>query len=1032
MRIDINDEFNRVAAQNTQSSVNSPSAAKNVSSNNLSVILENGVTDGYIENDKKISAEESNNSEDFENKQKQQQLCALANSMNEKELEQIKEDTDSIEDEDVDVLVTVHDKIIMKLEAFCDDFDSGMIEEFSDEELDAISSMGGNAALWARKLKEGNIPITEYNISNIQAALEMAGQINNISAEAKAYFLQNPDKSISIKSLYISSYSTSVNNTTSGNHKFYSTEAVGYVTQNSVGDDFSKVAGQVEEMLSKAGINVDEHVMENAKWLYDMQLPVNEENINRLEQLNKIEFPLTEEYLSDYITDAIKGGELPVDASIIGETVSSIIDKSKNAADVINNTVDDDIKAAIAAFGEDFTVGDLKDVKSGNVSSAAEQISDEDIVYVTVRRQVEEIRLQMTVESFAIMEKNGIDIDTSSLTQLIENLKKIEANYSAMQLTGASVDASEENIALLAEINNTVANIGNYHAGLISVVAFESEEMLLSEIDSRGASFSEKYKKAESAYETVMTKPRADMGDSIKKAFRNVDDILDEMNIEKTSDNQRAVRILGYNNIEITEENIDKVKSVDSSVNRMISHMNPSTVIKMIRDNFNPLNHSVDEINERIDMYQEDSNVSQEKYSEFLWKMEQHKEITDSEREAYIGIYRLLNQIDKSDGALVGALVAQGAGITMENLLSASRTRKHSAMDVKVDDDFSGYDSKLDKSISEQIEKGFSPDKQKFYANLAAKTLENISADGIEQALSNNDLGNMSFEQFAEAVQNMAENSDIENEYLKYQLENFREIAQNADKQILNLLSSFDLPASINNIEAVHMMLNQSGGWMKKLFFDENTRNDELIEKAEQLFENMGVSDNFETEYEEFVQDAKSFVERQTDEEADTYIDVKTNKLITSCLNITVSMAREELYQVPVEIDGEFTAINLKFRLNTNEQQKVSISMNTTKFGVVNAEFTISSGKVRGLVIASDSEGCTVLKDANELLEESVSSNTGLTISDISYVNNKESSSNDIFNTKDDSQNKKASSKELYQFAKAFIETVKSVIEFAG
>ena len=33
------------------------------------------------------------------------------------------------------------------------------------------------------------------------------------------------------------------------------------------------------------------------------------------------------------------------------------------------------------------------------------------------------------------------------------------------------------------------------------------------------------------AYETMMTKPRSDLGDSIKKAFRNVDEILKDNNI---------------------------------------------------------------------------------------------------------------------------------------------------------------------------------------------------------------------------------------------------------------------------------------------------------------------------------------------------------------------------------------------------------------------------------------------------------------------------------------------------------------------
>ena len=68
-----------------------------------------------------------------------------------------------------------------------------------------------------------------------------------------------------------------------------------------------------------------------------------------------------------------------------------------------------------------------------------------------------------------------------------------------------------------------------------------------------------------------MTAPRSDLGDSIRKAFSNVDDILTDMSLEKTSENQRTVRILAYNNMEITPENIEKVKEADRQVSAVVN-----------------------------------------------------------------------------------------------------------------------------------------------------------------------------------------------------------------------------------------------------------------------------------------------------------------------------------------------------------------------------------------------------------------------------------------------------------------------------
>ena len=73
----------------------------------------------------------------------------------------------------------------------------------------------------------------------------------------------------------------------------------------------------------------------------------------------------------------------------------------------------------------------------------------------------------------------------------------------------------------------------------------------------------------------LMTAPRKDMGDSIQKAFRNVDDILEDLGLETNDSNRRAVRILGYNNMEITQDSIQSVKEADMQVTGVIRRMTP-------------------------------------------------------------------------------------------------------------------------------------------------------------------------------------------------------------------------------------------------------------------------------------------------------------------------------------------------------------------------------------------------------------------------------------------------------------------------
>ena len=159
------------------------------------------------------------------------------------------------------------------------------------------------------------------------------------------------------------------------------------------------------------------------------------------------------------------------------------------------------------------------------------------------------------------------------------------------------------------------------------------------------------------------------------------------MSLDKTLENQRAVRILAYNRMEITAENIERVKEADKQVTAVIEKLTPKNVLQMIRDGVNPLEKTFGELEsyfaENPQSYEEEA----EDYSRFLYQLEQKKDITENERKAYIGIYRMVHQIEREDGAAVGAVVNIGAELQFSTLLAASRSRRTSHMDWKVSDD---------------------------------------------------------------------------------------------------------------------------------------------------------------------------------------------------------------------------------------------------------------------------------------------------------------------------------------------------------
>lgn len=300
----------------------------------------------------------------------------------------------------------------------------------------------------------------------------------------------------------------------------------------------------------------------------------------------------------------------------------------------------------------------------------------------------------------------------------------------------------------MAETMDVFAELKQQPAYVIGQVDADDS---VQEIHDAGAQMQRAFAQANESYETLMTAPRSDMGDSITKAFSNVDDILQDLQLDTSETNRRAVRILAYNNTEITPENIMEVKALDEQMQRAFSNMKPAVTLEMIRRGENPLDMTMEQLNQAAqEIQQENGTQEQERFSKYLWKLEQNHEISEEERSSYIGIYRLIAQVEKGDGAALGFLMNQGSDVTMRNLLHAVRSEKKSGLDYQVDDDFDGVDSTAEgPKIDEQISAAFQQ-------NCLRDVMEHISPEKLSR-LGEEKWQNMSPEQLAEALRQMDE-----------------------------------------------------------------------------------------------------------------------------------------------------------------------------------------------------------------------------------------------------------------------------------
>lgn len=905
--------------------------------------------------------------------ERKNQMVVLSNTTSAEDYAKMQEEGFSLDETTSNTIVTETDKIKAQLAKAGVDI-SIFGDDLSMEQLEAIAGSTELAIQLAQTMQQADLPCTEENMKEAMEAIKLANMLEAPSDGAVKYLLDNGMEP-TIENLYKAEYS--------GNYQMNENPSI----------DIAPFAKQIERIICQAGLSVDEQTMAESKWMLENDIPLNEENLRYVNALRNMTLPMDEQALMKSIAATISEGKRPQDAMMISQY--TLAEQAENALSVVQNATDADLSYVINR-GMDVTVQNLAYAIAAREASA-EQASDdaqvadaeaasevdevsgegaaeqngytkEGLALIAARRQLEEIRLVMTAEANYALLKKGIQIDTQPLAQLVEELKAVENSYYENLLRGQGVEATEENVSLFRETTEKVSDLKNAPAYVLGMK--EIRTATVNEVHGEAKVLQDTFARANERYETLMTAPRADLGDSIQKAFRNVDDILMDLGLETSEANRRAVRILGYNQISITTESVAEMKAVDEEVQRTFRNLTPATVIEMIRRGVNPLDMDFASINETAEqIVTESGKEEKQKFSEFLWKLEQNNAITEEERASYIGTYRLMHQVEQSDGAVIGALVNQGADITMRNLMMAVRSGWHSGkMDYSVDEDFgvrenSGY---MGTSITDQIETAY----QK---NCLKDALDTLTPNKMRQVMMQDAAWeNMTPEELKEALQQVeADEVPLDLAYAKEQLAQLAQSA-NVTEDIYAVLEKYDIPNTMSNILAMEAMLKNRNGMFRQIFgkgvkdADEKAGADDIEEMRQEVLDAFGEAISAPEEMAEAQEKlgvlAENVMRGMIESDNVTSIDVREMRLMSAQLSINNVLAKEEQYSVPVMVGDGVVSVSLKIVRGADKKGIVDITMESALRGKIAATFQAKEQGVTGLV-ATDS------KETRELLE---------------------------------------------------------------
>ncbi len=936
-------------------------------------------------------------------------------------------------------------------------------KENLDKKLEAVENManyGTAAKKIVEKLIESGLPVTEANIARIATAMEMASAALNISDKSMNYLIKN-NLEPTIENIYKAQYSGS------------------YSQKQEITDQvYESLKGQVNEIIDNAGLEVNEENIRSARWLINHQLPLSENTLWSYRDLKQLQNNNNEITILDKAVEAFVSGKAP-EAASLGNAAA---EQARNYITAFGAISDEAIKAAVK--NNENGQANYRELRNAQRQSVQQDLSTDreqfkaaeadgseefeaeagsiDIKTITVRRQLEEIRLKLTLDSGQQLIRQGFKLDTDSLSKIVDGLKEVEDRYYKNLLKEGNAAVDADNVQVLKDSLKGVEDLKAMPSYILGSTLSNRNIESVNGLLSAGTECRNTLDKAGEAYEALMTKPRSDMGDSIAKAFRNVDSILEDMKLETTQANERAVRILGYNGIAITEENIQYVKSYDEQVNRLMKNFHPAVAAELIKEGTNPLDIPIEELNQQIAELQSELGITdEEKYSKYLWKLEKNKSITDEEKKSFIGIYRLLNTVEKTDGAALGAVLKADQEVTMSNLLTAVRTMKNGGVDAAVDDSFGSLTqlTYTGESITEQVNASFNsnptsdkseaiPDnlKEKFsYSNQLLKdVMEEITPDKLQGLGNTEDILNMSVEKLKEELLGTAENGETEKDYWSEKLREYHDITGQSENAV-DLLKNYDIPANLPNIQAAKDLLSKDQSFYKQLNkvlkLSETKEPDgestdppevELSNMSEGFMEAMTNKSSMMAQYQEVEQDVNKLLGQMYASPVITSQDIATLQRISYGMSFIQKLAARESYEIPLAVGDNITNVNVTILRNTGETGKVNINMDSDTLGKVSVSLSVKEQGVKALITCDNRPGLDAIRNNSQKLMSAVT-RSGTEIQQLNYgIGNITAETNRYTNYDPvkESQNNNpdkadVSTDALYKLAKTFLVHIK-------
>ncbi len=875
-------------------------------------------------------------------------------------------------DDDAEEVVTVYERIQIQLMTYCEDYNGTGLSINKNKMAKVLGS------------------------KSMAEAVSKSSDLTKFTDDTKEYMLKNGVEP-TVENVYRAIHSAAKKEVTP------------------VTDDAIKDA--VVQKLEKEGFEISEKNVDNGMWLVSRGIELSSDNMTKLSELNQIDELKTGDEqtlatLSKNIAYSMYAGASSKNAYITDRYVN--IDDVNEVIEAVNNTTDEQL-LYIAGNNLPLNAANLvnaaKNVNTYNSSDNVGkplQADNTSLKVVEFRQVIFEARIVMTQSSVFNLKRLGVDINYTEISEMTQEIVNEKNRLMEMMMRNAGFSVTAENKQMYGDVLDKMNSLKGLPQGVICKVHTQEISFTMNAVYTEGISLKNQYEAAMNAYETLGTEVRGDLGDSYSKAFGNVDSLISEIGMEVNSANQRAVRILGYNEMEISVENVESIREIATELDFLMDNMTPKTALYLIQNGINPLDDNIRMVNDELERINLEIGREDESMGKFLWKLEKKGQVTQKEKEDYIELYRILNMISKNDGNVIGRVINEGKELTLKNLYSAYKSKKAGDFDYSLSDEYAA--SYVKKSITSFMESaGDSP-------------------EIFDKVMTNGELLDISVEGMIDTAYEYSDEADAA--YYEEQMSKYEDVMKLSKSQLEEVVRHID-SKSVSSI-AAYMEMSGEGGLYKLLKDYEKTAgaSENTIDSiVKNVVDNITDSTTDDTDldslkecYEKLEKAGEELVDSVKSEGDLSYKKLSGALMMKKTLRLMNSQAKNNSYFVPVDIGGEVTNIHLTIN-NDKAKNNVTVSMKNQVMGSISCVFTIKKMCVTGHVVSDNADTVATIERNMSLFTRTIETK-GLVSGEIACYR----SANEAAYKYDEDSDENVGVNTYYSVAKAFIAMVKNAV----